>query len=173
MLCLSTTNAHFTLTSLPTFPAPPAPLLLLVGNARLRASAIEVTKEYEPWTPFEILNGDLVVEIEKPTFYRLRHLAIMDVQITVDTGSIAPDNIFVRLPSVVTPLLPDRAQQSPATCARHGLDIPSERWISPGTATVDPTQAGHFPHYIRIECDTGFLQNRVYDIFSQVVIELE
>jgi hypothetical protein len=144
-----------------------------VGNARLRASAIDVTKQFEPWTNFEILNGALIEEVVDPMFYRLRHLAVLDVQVTVATGSMAPENILVRLPSAITPMLPARAQQSPATCARHGRDNPGERWISPGTATVDPTQPGQLPHYIRIECDAGFIQDRLYDIHAQVVFELE
>lgn len=134
---------------------------------------MDVTKEFESWTPFEVLNGALLEDVTDPVFYRLRHLAVLDIQISVTTGSLAPEYILVRLPSAIVPLLPDRAQQAPASCGRHGKDIPVERWVTPGTATVDPTQGGQLPHYVRIDCDTGFLQDHQYDIHAQMAIELE
>ena len=148
-----------------------------VGNARLRASAETLTRTFEPWDPFEVLNAEHTdPEGHAPrVFYRLRHIAVLDVtfEIGVRADAVPPDYILVRLPSAINAMLPARAQQALAVCARHGKAIPSERWVSTGVALVDPTGGGAMAHYIRIGCDTGFMRDHRYDISAQLTLELD
>lgn len=147
-----------------------------VGNARLRASAETLTRAFEPWEPFEVLNAEYVEtgDGSDRVFYRLRHLAVLDLtfQISVRADAVPPDAVLVRLPYTINAMLPRRAQQAVAICARHGKATPSERWIATGVALVDPTSGGMMAHYIRIACDTGFMRDHRYDISAQLTLEL-
>lgn len=138
------------------------------GNARLKASALNVIKSYEAWTPFEILGATVVSAPISPIFFRLRHIAFLDIQITVDS----PEQVLVTLPSFITTNIAPYAQVSPAICARHGIDVSTERWISMGTATVDTTRTDGRAFYISIASEAGYLQDRTYDISTQIQLEL-
>ena len=146
-----------------------------VGNARLRASAETLTKAFEPWAPFEVLNAEHVDQGVPRVFYRLRHIAVLELafEIRVRADAVPPDHILVRIPHAINTMLPARPQQAVALCARHGKATPSERWVSTGTALVDPTSGGTMAHHIRIGCDTGFLRDHRYDISAQLTLELE
>lgn len=148
-----------------------------VGNARLRASAETLTRAFEPWAPFDVLNAEHVEAADQPprVFYRLRHIAVLELafQIRVRADAVPPEHILVRIPSAINTMLPPRAQQAVALCSRHGKAMPSERWVSTGTALVDPTSGGTMAHHIRIGCDTGFLRDHSYDISAQLTLELD
>lgn len=149
-----------------------ANISFFTGNGRIRASAVDVLKAYESWSPYEVVGATRIDTNPAPSFYRLRHIAVLSFETTISTGSLAPEYIFIRLPSVIVPILADRVQATNVVCSRHGKDIPSERWIVQGTATVDPTGGGENAHYMRIECRTGFLIDQMYDIHGQVTLEL-
>lgn len=144
----------------------------LTGNARLRASARDVTKTFEPWAPFEMPNV-LRTDTNPHEFYRLRHIAILPLNVSLSIQSFEPEHVLVRLPAAIVSLLPHRAQISPASVARHGLDVPNERWISSASALVDPGTGDDLAHYIRITSDAGFILDRHYDILATLTLELE
>jgi hypothetical protein len=142
------------------------------GNARLRASALDVIKSYEVWTPFDVVGARVVAAPSAPTFFRLRHIAFLELSITIATDWLAPPRILVSLPSAITNSIARFEQVSPALSSRHGVDVVGERWISTATATVDTSVGTQDAFYIIIESEGGFLQDRSYDITAQLQLEL-
>jgi hypothetical protein len=144
-----------------------------VGNARLKASAIDILKDYEAWEPFEIINAvSADTGSRAPLFYRLRHIAILELGFTVITGATNPEYVYFRMPAIIVPQLMNRKQVFPVTINRYGRDIPDELWVCSGTAEIDPSQGGEAAHYIKVECSSGFLTDRKYTISGSLALEL-